>query len=56
LYADGPETYVCSENGTAPLYVQTPTAATKSVVTFNDSTSFSCGVDDASTAPDACTM
>ncbi len=54
LFADDPDTYACA--GThAVIPMQAPTSASKAVVTFDDSTSFSCGVDDSSTAPDACT-
>lgn len=50
LTTDTPEIFTCGgESGK-----DVPTAANKAVVTFNDDTSFSCGVDDAATAPDAC--
>ena len=54
LFADDPDTYACAGTD-ATIPVQVPTSASKAVVTFDDNTSFSCGVDDSSTAPDVCT-
>ncbi|NVK37007.1 MAG: right-handed parallel beta-helix repeat-containing protein [Gammaproteobacteria bacterium] len=50
LTTDTPEIFTCGGESGKDI----PTAASKAVVTFDDNTSFSCGVDDAATAPDAC--